>query len=177
MSGMETAIGIASLASGAMGMANNYSQAQAQARAAQQQADYQRQMAEYNARIAEQEADIERRLGEKRQRAITQQGEGQAGMLRSRIGKSGISLLDPDSSVADVLGQVASDYEAEAEADRWSTENTVNRLRHKAQTYQYNGMLAGLEGSYAARAARQQGMSGLSSGLMGLTRQTLSYFK
>ena len=133
MSGMETA----------MGMANNYSQAQAQARAAQQQADYQRQMAEYNARIAEQEADIERRLGEKRQRAITQQGEGQAGMLRSRIGQSGISLLDPDSSVADVLGQVASDYEAEAEADRWSTENTVTRLRHKAQTYQRHAGGAG----------------------------------
>ncbi len=177
MSGIETAIGIATLASGAMSTANSYAQAQAQARAAQQQADYRRQMAEYNAHIAEQEADIERRLGEKRQRAIREQGESQSGMLRSRMARSGVSLLDEDGSPMDLLGQVAADYAAEAENDAWETENAVNRLRHKAQLYRHNGLLAGLEGSSAASAYRRQGLQSLSGNLLGLTNKTLSYFK
>jgi len=177
MSGLETAVAIASLASSAVGMVGSYTQAQSQAKAARQQAEYQQQMADYNARVADQEADTERRLGEKRQRSIRQQGEGQMGMLRSRMGQSGVSLLDTDSSPMDLLGQVASDYAAEEEADKWQTDNTVNQLRHKAETYRYNGMLSGLEGSYAAKSYRQQGMSNLTDGLLGLTNKTLSYFK
>lgn len=177
MSGLETAIGIASLASSALGAVNSYTQSQSQAKAARQQADYQRQMADYNARIADQEADIQRRLGEKRQRSIREQGDGQIGMLRSRMGQSGVSLLDVDSSPMDLLGQVASDYASEAESDKWQTDNAVQQIRHKADTYRYNGMLADMEGNYAAKSARQQGLGNLTSNLMGLTSKTLSYFK
>ncbi|EPR44582.1 hypothetical protein dsx2_1541 [Desulfovibrio sp. X2] len=177
MSGIEPWLLAAGLASTGVGMAQGYSRSQAQAKAARQQADYQRQLAETNAAQAEEDAKTQRALGEKNRDETLRQGAGQISALRTRMAQSGLNLLDDDGSGQDLLGQVAADYASKAEDAEWQGDVSADNLMRRAQLYRANGLYAGGQAASRASLYGQQALGSFGQGLRDISRQTLSYFK
>ncbi len=126
--------------------------------AAQEQADTNKKLADYNAKVAAQEAEAKRRAGAAQVDLLQERKERMLASSRASTAKSGITsagaplLVDIETAELSAFDQVTA---------RYNTQVDVNRSLSEVNLYKYQGKQAKRAGRLAVGAAIFSGAAGV----------------
>lgn len=159
MTGIETGVimawaAAASAVIGAVSYVQAGKNANAQAKAAQNAADYNAEMEAQNARVARQQAGA-------REEAQRRQARQVLGEQRAALSQAGIGLA---GSAADVYGQSAANAELDALNIRYEGELGARGLLAQSELSRHEGSVSAMNGKSAKRASYVNAASSLLAG-------------